>query len=344
MEGIGVVTSDEVSPADAIRQWSTAYQVSRVLHIVAKLGIADLLKDGPRSVEALAASTATHAPTLYRLLRLLASHGIFAEQDNGQFDLTQRAQMLRSDVPDSQLGWVLLNGGPSYWACWGALEETARSGESQFQRLHGVSRWQYLEHNPDESAIFDSAMSVLTGVESAAVTSAYDFSQFGTLVDVGGGVGGQLAAILAAHPSVKGTLFDQPHVVSESAGTLERAGVTDRCQVVGGSFFESVPGGADAYLLKSVIHDWDDERSIAILRTCRAAMTNTSRLLLVERIIQPGNGPDPAKAIDVLMLVIPGGRERTVDEFERLFAEAGLRLTNVVRTRSLMNIVEAVSV
>jgi hypothetical protein len=317
------------------------YQVSQALYVAATLGIADLLAGGPRGVEELAESTGTHAPTLYRLLRLLASLGVFAE-DDGRFGLTPLAECLRSDAPGSQRAWAIMVCGPSFWSSWGELLHSVRTGETAFPKVHGMDRWEYLARHPAERATFDAAMTANTALESAAVAGGYDFSGIGVLADVGGGAGGLLATILAAHPAVRGILFDQPQVVAGAEDLLAHAGVADRCRSVGGDFFDSVPSGADAYLLKSVIHDWDDDQSVAILRTCRAAMTDQAKLLLVERIVRPGNEPDPAKFLDLLMLVMNGGRERTADDFERLLAAAGFRLSNIVPTGPVLSVIEGI--
>jgi len=335
------MTVGELSPSDALRQMVNGYQVSRAVHVAAMLGIADLLADGPRGVEELATRTGSHAPTLYRVLRLLASVGVFAEDVEGRFGLTPRAECLQADVPGSLRAWTIMFGGPSFWASWGALPDSVRTGETAFPLVHGMDRWEYLARHPEESAAFDAAMTELSAGESAAVLDSYDFSGIGVLADVGGGKGGLLAAILAANPSMRGILLDQPHVVAGAAELLSQAGVADRCQIVGGSFFESVPGGADAYLLKSIIHDWPDEQAIAILRTCRAAMADGGKLLLLERIIRPGNEPDLAKLIDLIMLVMNGGRSRTADELDRLLATAGFRLGSTVRTASPLSVLEA---
>jgi hypothetical protein len=318
------------------------YQVSQALYVAATLGIADLLAHGPRDAEDLAENTQAHAPTLYRLLRLLASLGVFAEDDAGRFDLTPLAECLRSDVPGSQKAWAIMVCGPSFWSSWGDLLTSVRTGETAFGRVHGMDRWDYLARHLEEGVVFDAAMTANTALESAVVAGGYDFSGIGVLADVGGGAGGLLAAILAAHPDMRGILFDQPNVVAAAPQLVARAGVTNRCDFVGGDFFQSVPEGADAYLLKSVIHDWEDEQAIAILLTCRSAMTDGAKLLLVEHIIHPGNAPDPAKFIDLLMLVMNGGRERTAADFARLLAAAHFRLSKVTPTPGSLSIIEAV--
>jgi hypothetical protein len=335
------MTTDETSPRDTLLRMTNAFQVSQAIYVAATLGIADLLEDGPKSVDELAETTGTHAPTLYRLLRALASVGIFVETD-GRFGLTPLAEYLRTDTPGSLRAFVMLIGQQSIWTSWGHLLHSVRTGESAFRKVYGMAPFEYWADHPEEDAVFKAAMTSHSSGVVDAVVRSYDFSAIGVLLDVGGGEGVLLAAILAANPSLQGILFDQPHVVGPVGALLERAGVADRCEVVGGSFFEAVPTGADAYLLKSIIHDWDDDAAIEILRACRAAMDDSDKLLVVERVIRPGNDPDPAKFSDLNMLVIPGGQERTADDFELLYAEAGFKLSNIIRTESAYSIIEGI--
>ena len=337
---------NEPSARDALWRMTNAYQASQAIHVAATLGIADLLKDGPRSADELAEATGTHAPTLYRLLRALASVGVFAESNehDGRFDLTPLAEYLRSDARGSVRAWAVQIGQPYYWTSWAHLLDSVKTGEPAFPKLHGTSVWEYRADRPEERAIFDTAMTGLSAMVAEAVVQSYDFSRFGVLADVGGGVGSLLAAILAANPSLRGMLFDQSQVVANAGPLLEGAGVADRCEVVGGSFFEAVPEGADAYLLKSVIHDWDDAEAVGILRKCREAMTDMGRLLVVEPVLRAGNVPDPAKYMDLNMLVMLGGRERTADEFRSLLAEAGFSLSDIIATGSSHNIIDGVPV
>lgn len=335
------MTADELSHRDTLLRMTNGYQVSQAIHVAATLGIADLLEDGPKSADDLAKATEAHAPTLYRLLRALAGVGVFAETD-GRFGSTPLAECLRTDAPGSLRAWAMQIGQPYFWTSWGHLLHSVRTGEPAFPDLHGTTAWEYRAARPKEDAIFNAAMTALSAGVVEAVVKSYDFSEIGVLVDVGGGEGALLAAILAADPALHGVLFDQPHVVATAGALLERAGVADRCEAVGGSFFDAAPGGADAYLLKSIIHDWDDPAAIEILRACRAAMADTGRLLVVEPIIRPGNEPDPAKFWDLNMLVMLGGRERTADDFEQLYAESGFELTNIIRTGSLFDVIEGV--
>jgi hypothetical protein len=338
------MSAAELPPRDALLRMTTAFQASQAIHVAATLGIADLLEDGPRSVDELAQTTGTHAPTLYRLLRALASVGVFAEEPDGQFGSTPLAEYLRTNAPRSLRAWAMQIGQQYLWTSWGHLLHSVRTGEPAFPELHGTTAWEYRAAHPEEDAVFNAAMTALSAGVAEAIVQSYDFSGMDVLMDVGGGEGVLLAAILAENPALHGVLFDQPHVLTGGNDLLERAGVADRCEVVGGSFFESVPGGADAHLLKSIVHDWDDAATVKILRTCRAAVANTGRLLVVEPIIQPGNKPDPAKFSDLNMLVMLGGQERTADDFERLYAEAGFRLTDIIRTGSPMAIIEGVPV
>jgi hypothetical protein len=292
-------------------------------------------------VEELAEASESDAPTLYRVLRGLAGLGVFAEDDTGRFGLTPLAECLRSDASGSQRAHAMMICGPSFWSSWGDLLTSVRTGETAFPRVHGIDRWEYLTRHPEESAVFDAAMASLTARFSAAVVGGYDFSQFGVLADIGGGTGQLLAAILSTNSSMHGILFDQPQVVAGAPELLTRAGVADRCAIVAGDFFKSVPSGADAYLLKYVIHDWDDEQAVRILRTCRAAVRDHGKLLLVELVLKPGNEPDPAKMVDLNMLVMNGGRERTADDFGRLLTAAGFVLSDVTPLSGPFSVIES---
>ncbi len=269
---------------------------------------------------------------------------MFAEEPDGRFGMTPLAEYLRTDAPGSLRAWAAFIGRPHTWSTWAHLLESVKTGQAAFPKLHGTSAWEYRASRPEEGAIFDAAMTGLSALAAEAVVQGYDFSLLGTLVDVGGGKGELLAAILKANPDLRGVLFDQPHVVAGAGELLEEVGVAGRCEVVGGSFFEAVPEGADAYLLKSVVHDWDDAAATEILTKCRAAIHATGRLLLVERLVGPPNKPDPAKFSDLNMLVELGGRERTVEEFEELYAEAGFELTDVIETGSPYGIIEGTPV
>lgn len=331
----------EASPQDALWRMVNAYQVSQAIHVVATLGIADLLADGPRSIDDLAGVTETHAPTLYRLLRALASVGVFVETD-GRFGLTPLAEYLRTDVPGSVRSWAMFIGRPYTWSAWAHLIGSVKTGETAFPKSYGMSVWEYRASHPEENEIFNDAMTQLSAGAAEMIADSYDFSEIVTLADVGGGQGELLAKILAVNPDLRGILIDQPHVVAGAKDLLERMGVAGRCEVVGGSFFETVPGGADAYLFKSVIHNWDDETAAGILRKCREVIPDDGRLLIVELVFGPPNEPDPMKFMDLMMLVMPGGKERTEAEFRTLLAQAEFELRNITATGSPYDIIESV--
>jgi hypothetical protein len=343
-EGAIPMSPHEPSPRDTLLQLTNAFRASQAIHVAATLGVTDLLEDGPRSVDELAHATGTHAHTLYRLLRALASVGVFAEEPDGKFGSTPLAEYLRTNAPRSLRAWAMQCGQPYLWASWGHLLHSVRTGEPAFPELYETTVWEYRQAHPKEDAVFNAAMTALSAGVVEAIVQSYDFSGMGVLMDVGGGEGVLIAAILAANPTLHGVLFDQPHVLTGAKDLLEREGVEDRCELVSGSFFEAVPEGATAHLLKSVVHDWDDNATVKILRACRAAIADTGRLLVVEPIIRAGNEPDPAKFSDLNMLVMLGGQERTAEDFERLYAEAGFRLTDIIHTGSSMSIIEGIPI
>jgi SAM-dependent methyltransferase len=317
-----------------MRAMVNGYQVSYALSVAASLRLSDLLADGPRTAAELAAATGTHEPTLRRLLRALATVDVYERQDDGRFALTELGATLRSDVPGTVAGWARLVGRPYYAQAWGALEDSVRTGANAFASLHGTSIWSYRAARPEEQAVFDRAMASLAGPVIDAVARAYDFGRFGTVVDVGGGRGHQLAAILARHPGVRGVLFDQPESV---------AAVTpgERVTVVGGDFFVAVPKDGDVYLLKAVLHDWPDDESVAILRSCRRAMAPGGVVLIVEQLLDLA--PDPVRTAfsDLNMLVAPGGRERELAEYGSLLTAAGFSLGRAVPTGTDVFVIEA---
>ena len=328
--------------AATLNQLIDGYRITQMIYVAARLGLADVLAAGPQSSGELAARTGTHAPALYRLLRALSSLGIFREEAPDRFALTALAEPLRSDVPNSVRGLAMFAGDPQSWLPWGDLIQTVITGDQAFLRIFGLDNWPYRAAHPEANAIFNGAMTSNSRRDIAAILAAYDFAPFTTVVDVGGGQGALLTGILQAYPALRGILFDQPHVVDQAAPVLDAAGVADRCTVVAGDFFEGLPPGGDAYLLRRIIHDWDDAESVAILRQCRRAMPAEGTLLLVEAVIQPPNRPDFAKLSDINMLVALGGRERTEEEFAALLAEAGFTMTQVLPTEWRSSIIEAV--
>jgi hypothetical protein len=315
------------------------FHVTQALHVAAKLRIADQLKDGPRSVEELAKLTNSHAGSLYRLLRALAAIGVFHEAQNRAFALTPMADCLRADSETPIGAWAEYAGSDYVWQTWGHLEHSIQTGENAFQHIHGQGIWQYRTEHPERGAVFDRAMTELSRGSAEAVIAAYDFSSFRRVIDVGGGRGLMLSAILRAHRQMRGTLFDLPGVVAGAKTVLTERGVIDRCDIVGGSFFEGVPEGGDAYVMRAVIHDWEDEEAIAILKTCRRAMTETAKLILIERIVAPPNEMPATKFSDLNMLVLPGGRERIREEFGALLSKSGFELTHVAPAGNI-NVIE----
>lgn len=330
-------------PSDLMRLVN-GFQLSQAIYVAATLGIADLLADGPRASDDLASKTATDAGALYRLLRTLAAAGVFHENDEKRFTLMPLGECLKSDAPVPVGPWAALVGRPNYWQAWGSLLHSVTTGESAFRHVHGVTAWEYRSQNPEEGRAFDTAMAGLSRQVSKAIAAAYDFGVFGSVVDVGGGRGTILAAILDVYPSLHGILFDQPHVVADAGPVLRAAGVANRCDITGGNFFETVPGGGDAYILKAILHDWNDAEAAQILQVCRAAIPAAGKLLLVEQVIAAPNEGLIGKMSDLNMLVAPNGRERTADEFAELLAPAGFRLTSVIPTASALSIIEGVPV
>jgi len=326
--------------SDELMRLVTGYQVSQAIHVAANLGIADLLAAGPVGVDELAAATGSHPRSLYRLLRALAAVGIFHEGTKQDFSLTAMGERLRSDAAAPVGPTAIFIGRPYMWEAWAHLSHSIRTGENAFRDAHGVGNFEYRSLRPDEEAIFDQAMTANSMGVAGAVMAAFDFSQCRLIVDVGGGQGALLAAILAAHAGSRGILFDQPHVVARAGSVLRTAGVADRCETVSGSFFEGVPGGGDAYLLKAVLHDWSDDASISILLRCRQAIDPNGKLIVIERVIAPPNEGPEAKFSDLNMLVEPGGQERTSEEFDVLFTAAGFRLTNVISTGTRWRVIE----
>lgn len=312
----------------------------QALHVAATLGIADLLADRSATVDELAVSTGAHRPSLYRLLRMLAGSGVFHEDADGRFALTSLGATLRSEGPDSVRDWALVIGAPEIWEACGRLRDTITTGQPGFVLAHGLPIYDYMARNPRLGATFDRWMTTQSDQHNAAIVAAYDFSPSRIVADVGGGQGSTLAAILRANASLRGILLDVPKVVAHPA-PLEAAGVSDRCDVVGGDMLKEVPSGADVYVIKRVLMILGDEQAIRVLRNCAAALPTGGRVLVIEMVMPPRNDASPARAFDILMLLNnEGGRIRTEAEFRDLFAAAGLRLTNAIATASPNTILE----
>ncbi|BAZ84003.1 methyltransferase [Dolichospermum compactum] len=337
-----------VSPQSMdLMQMLTGYWVSQSIYAAAKLGIADYITDEEKSYIELANTTQTHEESLYRLLRALASVGIFIETSPGYFATTPMANLLRSDVPDSLRDVGIMLGDIEHQLSWGNIVHAVKTGESGFEKSFGMNLFDYYCQNPEAADIFDRSMTGFSKIEAAGVITDYNFTGINSLVDVGGGMGSLLTSILQAYPQMTGILFDLPHVIERAKLSIaNKRGNTDdetsdRYQLVSGSFFEPLPPKQDAYLLKHIIHDWDDEKAIAILQQCRQAMAAHSKVLVVESVIPSGNEPFPGKFMDVNMLVMcTGGKERTAEEFFNIFKKAQLELVRIVPTRGMVSVVE----
>jgi hypothetical protein len=312
-----------------------------VVHAAAAFNLADHLADGPKTAEELAGPTGTHAPSLYRLMRTLASIGILSEESGARFRLTTLGEALKTGAPGSARATILTFG--SEWMARGLQQFTysVQTGNSGFAKSLGMPIFDWLAQHPDRAALFSETMVGFHGGEPAAVAAAYDFGDARTIVDVGGATGHMLTTILGRHLGSRGVLFDLPHVENDARRHIQSRGLMDRIAIQTGSFFDGVPAGGDVYLLSHVIHDWSEDQCLTILRHCHRAMNRSSRLLLIEMVLPPGDAPHPGKMLDMIMLVGPGGQERTAEEYRTLLVQAGFRLTRVVPTESAVSVVEA---
>ena len=309
------------------------FVVSRALQVAAELGVADALAGGPKTRAALAGEVGADPATLHRLLRACASVGVFEERADGRYANTPRSEFLRGDVAGSMRNLARMYGDAAPWQAWSGLEHSVRSGEPSFAHVHRTPMFDFLAAHPESARRFDEAMVASSRLMNDAIVEAYDWAQFGTLVDIAGGMGSTLAAVLRATPSLRGVLFDVGHVVERAREHLREQGVADRCRTQSGSFFDAVPAGADAYFMKHILHDWNDADCLRILGNCAKAMSDRAKLLVCEKLVPSGNGFNVAKLMDLVMLVqTDGGRERTEIEFGELFARAKLRLARVVPT------------
>ena len=335
---MGAPSTEDVLKLRGIAQ---QYFISRALYAAAELDIADRLADGAKSAEELAAGAA-HAPSLYRVLRVLAASGIFVEDDAHRFANTPLSDLLRTDAPGSLRDFVLLFGDETSWRAWEGILHAVRTGESPFEHVYGEKFFDYVQRHPDKSAMFDRAMASASATTNAAVVEACDFSGLVTLVDVAGGTGSALCSVLVATPGLRGIVFDLPHVQERATQFVARQGLSDRCEFVAGNFFESVPAGAGAYFMKHILHDWGDVDCLRILASCRKAMPGDSRLLICERIVPEGNVASSAKLIDLhMMMVNHGGRERTTTEYHELLSAGGFSIRRIVPTSTPWSVIEA---
>ena len=321
-------------------QMITGGWVAQMISVAAKVGIADALSDGPRTSEEIAQAVSAHPPSLYRLMRSLASFGIFSEDESGNFELTPMGELLRSNVEGSMRAMAIMNGEDWCRKSWTNLLYSIQTGDNAFKHVLGMSTFEYFAQNKEAGAIFDATMTNVTRANLGAVLDAYDFSAFDTVVDVGGREGLLIAGILKREPSVKGILFDLPHAAERAAAYLKEEGLASRCEAVSGDFFKSVPEGGDVYLLKRVIIEWDDDNALKILKSCHKAMASTARILLLDPIMPPRNAPGFGKILDIEMLLKEGGRIRTKTEHQKLLEGAGFAVTRFIPTESFITIIE----
>jgi hypothetical protein len=322
-------------------QMGTAFWMSRVVFVAAQLGLADHLADGPKTAAELAQPTHTHAKSLRRLMRTLASLGILSEDADHRFELTPLGAALKTGAPGAARSTILAVAGQWVWRAWEEFPHSVETGGTAMEKAWGMPIFDFLGQHPQEASYFSEAMVGFHGNEPPAVTAAYDFSRFETIVDVGGATGNLLTTILARHPKPRGVLFDLPHVVRDAPALIKERGQTDRVTIEAGSFFETVPAGGDAYLMSHIIHDWNEDQCLTILGHCRKVIKPDGRLLLIEMVLPAGNAQHPGKMLDMVMLALPGGEERTEQEYGELLSRAGFRLIRVVPTESAVSIVEA---
>jgi hypothetical protein len=336
------VRAEDPKPTEQLMQFATGYIVSAALYTATKLGIADLLKGGAKSTRDLAASCGVREEALYRVLRALASVGVFSEVAAGTFALTPTAELLRTDRDDSVRDMVLWLDNRMHFHAYPEMLHAVKTGETVMEKVFGESCFGYLEKEKEVGEVFNRAMTMFSKMLGPAVLDAYDFSHLNgkTLVDIGGGHGYLLTSILKKYPEIHGTIFDLEHVHTGAHERISEAGLAGRCGTVGGDFFAAVPA-SDAYIMKHIIHDWNDEKALAILKNCHAAGRGATKVILVETVLTPGNEPHFGKWLDLEMLLLPGGKERTEEEFARLFDKAGFALKRVVATKSPTCVIEA---
>lgn len=331
----------ELPPHAQLVQMATAHWMSHILYVAAKLSLADHLASGPKRADKLAAATKTHPPSLSRFMRTLAHLGLVIEDGTAQFALTPLGEALKTGARGAARSAILTLASPWITSGWERLLESVQTGRPGLEEALGMPIFDWLAKHPEEASLFSETMVSFHGAEPTAVAAAYDFSGMTTIVDVGGATGNLLAAILDKYPGSQGILYDLPHVVRDAPKLIQGRGLADRVTIVSGSFFERVPEGGDAYLLSHIIHDWTEEQCLTILGHCRHVMKPTSRVLIIEMVLPAGNAPHPGKMLDMMMLVGPGGQERTEPEYRALLNKAGLRLTKVEPTDSAVSVVEA---
>ena len=329
-------------PVEQMLQMMSGFWVSRGLWIAAKLGISDLLVNGAKSVATLATETGTHSDSLYRILRALAMAGVYAEGENRSFSLTPVSETLRSDVVGSLRGAVIAEMGQAHYEAWGNLMASVKTGEIAFDNRFGKDIWAYFQTEPEQAENFNRYMASMSEPLNQAISMKYDFSGHKRLIDVGGGIGGMISAILAKNPNLQGAIYDAPSVVEQAKGFLASKGVADRCETIGGDFFESVPEGGDIYSMRWILHDWEDSKSLKILENIKKVLPENGKLLLAEAVVPEAGEPHFSKFFDLIMLVMTGGRERTEKEWTELLEKGGYKIERIIPTESFLSIIEAV--
>jgi hypothetical protein len=332
---------EQQTPQAQLIQMATAHWASSLVYVAADMGLADRLAEAPRTAAELAQSTGSDAPSLYRVMRTLAGMGLFSEDSGHRFSLTPLGAALRTGTPGSVRSSVLTMAGEWVTKSVGELHYSIKTGKPALEKIFGVPLFEWLAKHPVEASMFSETMVGFHGAEPEAVAKAYDFSQIETVLDIGGATGNLLSTILSHHRAPRGILFDLPHVVADAPALIKARGLTDRIAIESGSFFESVPAAGGAYLLSHIIHDWSEAQCLTILGNCRRAMNPNSRLLVIEMVLPTGNAPHPGKMLDMIMLTVAGGQERTEPEYRKLLEKTGFRLTQVVPTESAVSIVEA---
>ncbi|MEQ1875174.1 MAG: methyltransferase [Bdellovibrionia bacterium] len=338
--GFSKIQKNMVPPPIAMLEMISGQWISRTIGVCAQFGVADHINDKPTSSDAIAKKVEANPEALYRVMRALTVVGIFTEHEGKKFSLTSVGKTLRTDHPQSMRHMAIFQTSFN-WAHWGALDYCVKTGKNAVEHIRGMKPFDYLSKNKEEAEVFDKAMTNISEMEVDSILAVYDFSKFSTIADIGGGYGAFLASVLNTHPKARGILYDMPHVVKGSKEYFANAGLTDRVEIKSGSFFEAVPSGADAYMMKHIIHDWSDEESITILKHIRKQIPQNGKLLLIETVIPERNVPNFSKFIDLEMLVVTTGKERTLADYGSLFAKAGFRLNRAVPSISMANVIEA---
>jgi hypothetical protein len=331
--------SSDTSPSTVLHRLGMGHWISQSLYVVTEMGVADQLRGEARSIDDLAQSVGAHTEALYRVLRALASIGIFTEIKSRHFALTPVGQLLRTDIPDSMhdLATTISRD----WEPWGHMMQCVRTGQSAYHHQYGMSFFSYLQENPNKAELFNKAMGNFVTNHGIVAVSFYDFTPYTKVIDIGGGHGLLMKAILESNPDLNGIIFDLPHVIAVSEKSIIDHGLSGRCKCIQGDFFTSVPSGGDVYVLASIIHDWDDEQGILILKNCRKVIPDQGKLLMLEMVVPPGDTPSIAKLLDLQMLVSLGGKERTEEQYRSLLSDAGFRLNRIIPTSALPSILEA---